>query len=150
MKLGNTGILCVLTPGHSAGCLSFIFNSSLQDEELSVGVMGGSAVWPNFPEARMYENSIEYFKLYTDLCSCNAFSAVHQPESALDLVRDHWQKGTPHPWVCTPEEYDKAYLQGFRDKAEKTIYSGYMQPYMMPVRDGNAPSPEGSPLPVKK
>jgi hypothetical protein len=107
--------------------------------------MGGSAVWPNFPEARMYESSIEYFKLYTDDAGCNAFSAVHQKEKELDLVRDHWTKGTPHPWVCTAEEFDRVCLQSFRNKAENTIYSGKMQDYMMP---GGVK--EGSPLPPRK
>jgi metallo-beta-lactamase class B len=145
MQLGNTKLLCVATPGHSAGCFSFIFNSSLHGDALSAGVMGGSAVWPNFPEARLYENSIEYFKLFTDIAGCNAFSAVHQKAEELDKVRDHWDKGMAHPWVCAPEDYDAAYLQGFRDKAENTIYSGNMQPYMMP--NG---APEGSPLPPRR
>lgn len=142
LKLGNTELLCIATPGHSAGCFSFIFNSVLHGKELSVGVMGGSAVWPNFPEARLYENSVEYFRLFTDLEQCSAFSAVHQSPAQLDRVRDHWNKGTPHPWVCAKEDYDEAYLQGFRNKVRKTVYSGFIQPYLMP--DGK---PEGSPLP---
>ncbi|MBQ9153236.1 MAG: MBL fold metallo-hydrolase [Solobacterium sp.] len=150
LKLGNTALYCISTPGHSAGCLSFIFNSSLHGEPLSVGVMGGSAVWPDFPEARMYESSVEYFRLYTDIFRCNAFSAVHQRKNELDRVRDHWSIGTEHPWLCRPEEFDRAYLQGFRDKVQRTIYSGYMQPYMMPVRNGELPEPEGSPLPEKQ
>ncbi|MDO4414983.1 MAG: MBL fold metallo-hydrolase [Erysipelotrichaceae bacterium] len=145
MKVGNTRLLCISTPGHSAGCMSFIFNSSFHGEDLSVGVMGGSAVWPNFPEARLYENSIEYFKLYTDSAGCNAFSAVHQNEAELNKVRDHWNKGTEHPWVCRKEEFDSACLQEFRNKAQNTIYSGRMQPYMMP--NGTE---EGSPLPPRK
>lgn len=145
MKIGNTGLLCIATPGHSAGCLSFIFNSSLHGEERMVGVMGGSAVWPDFPEARLYESSIEYFRLFAGIAGCNAFSAVHQRENELDKVRNHWDKGTPHPWICDAENFDSAYLQGFRDKAQNTIYSGKMQPYLMP--DGN---PEGSPLPPRK
>ncbi len=145
LKMGDTKLLSIATPGHSAGCLSFIFNSALHGEALCVGVMGGSAVWPNFPEARLYENSIEYFKLYTDMAGCNAFSAVHQKADDLDKVRAHWDKGTPHPWACRAEDYDAAYLQGFRDKVQNTIYSGNMQPYMMP--NG---APEGSPLPPRK
>lgn len=145
LKTGNTELLCLSTPGHSAGCISFIFNASLHGEEISVGVMGGSAVWPNFPEARLYENSIEYFRLYTDLFECNAFAAVHQSEQELDRVRDHWSKGTGHPWACSKEDFDRAYLQGFRDKVQNTIYSGMMQEYLMP--NGK---PEGSPLPERK
>ena len=145
LKLGNTKVACISTPGHSAGCVSFIFNSSFHGEELCVGVMGGSAVWPNFPEARLYENSIEYFKLYTDLAGCNAFSAVHQSEKDLDQVRDHWNKGTAHPWVCEKEDFDDACLNGFRNKVQNTIYSDKMQPYLMP--NGME---EGSPLPQKK
>lgn len=145
LKLGDTRLFCVSTPGHSAGCLSFIFNSSLHGEELTVGVMGGSAVWPNFPEARMYQNSIEYFKLFTDLAGCNAFSAVHQREEVLDLVRDHWNKGTAHPWACTKDTFNEAYLQPFRNKVLNTIYSDFIQQYLMP--NGR---PEGSPLPSRK
>lgn len=145
LQLGGTKLLCIATPGHSAGCFSFIFNSALHGEAISVGVMGGSAVWPDFPEARLYENSVEYFKLFTDMAGCNAFSAVHQKAEDLDKVRDHWSKGSPHPWVCRAEDYDAAYLQGFRDKAQSVIYSGNMQPYMMP--NGAL---EGSPLPPRK
>ena len=145
LKLGDTRLLCISTPGHSAGCLSFIFNSSLHGNDLTVGVMGGSAVWPNFPEARMYQNSIEYFKLYTDLAGCNAFSAVHQREAALDQVRDHWNSGTAHPWVCTEASFNEMYLQVFRNRVQKTICSDFIQQYLMP--DG---TPEGSPLPTGK
>ena len=145
LAVGNTKLLCIATPGHSAGCISFIFNSSLHGEKIRVGMMGGSAVWPNFPETRLYASSIEYFRLYTDLAGCNAFSAVHQNESELNKVRDHWSKGTPHPWVSSEEGYNAAYLQGFRDKVQKALYSGRMQPYLMP--DGSL---EGSPLPERK
>ena len=145
MKLGNTRILCISTPGHSAGCISFIFNSSFHGEKLSVGVMGGSAVWPNFPEARLYENSIAYFKLYTDIAGCNAFSAVHQSEAELNKVREHWNKGEEHPWVCRKEDFNHAYLDEFRDKVQNTIYSNKMQHYLMP--NG---AEEGSPLPQRK
>ncbi len=133
LKLGNTRLLCVSTPGHSAGCVSFIFNSSLHGEALSVGVMGGSAVWPNFPEARLYESSIEYFRMFTDMAGCNAFSGAHQREQELDKVRAHWSKGAPHPWVCAAADYDRAYLDGFRKMVRDTVQSDRIQPYMMPV-----------------
>ena len=133
LKLGNTRLLCISTPGHSAGCISFIFNSSLHGEALSVGVMGGSAVWPNFPEARLYESSIEYFRLFADTAGCNAFSGAHQQETELDKVREHWSMGTPHPWVCAAEDYDRVYLDGFRKLVRDTVQSDRIQPYMMPV-----------------
>ena len=150
LKLGDTRLLCIATPGHSAGCFSFIFSSSLHGEELTVGFMGGSAVWPNFPEARIYQASVDVFSLYANAAGCNAFTGTHQRESALDAVRDHWSKGTPHPWVCPKEEYDKAYLQSFRNFLLNTIYSGYMQPYMRPAMGGHEPAPEGSPLPPRE
>ena len=133
MKLGDTRLLCVATPGHSAGCISFIFNSSLHGAALSVGVMGGSAVWPNFPEARLYGSSVEYFGLFARAAGCNAFAGAHQRESDLDRVRDHWDRGTPHPWVCAPEDYDSVYLEGFREMVRQTVASEKIQPYMMPV-----------------
>ena len=45
LKIGDVIIQIVATPGHSPGCLSFIFPVSDNGEPHMAGVMGGSAVW---------------------------------------------------------------------------------------------------------
>ena len=150
LELGNTKILCVLTPGHSDGCVSFIFNAIYKNEEIMVGMMGGSAVWPNMPQIRMYQSSIEYFKLYTDMAECDAFISAHRRKDLLDKVNDSWNGTCRNPWVCGKENYDEEYLTPFRNNALRTVKSDSTQIYMMPVSPvtGEAKA-EGSPIPEK-
>ncbi|MDO9631596.1 MAG: MBL fold metallo-hydrolase, partial [Humidesulfovibrio sp.] len=64
IALGATAVQVVATPGHSAGCMSFIFPVTDGGVPHVVGIMGGSAVWTTQLEARQYKASIEYFKAH--------------------------------------------------------------------------------------
>ncbi|MBR5873881.1 MAG: MBL fold metallo-hydrolase [Oscillospiraceae bacterium] len=150
LEVGNTKIFCILTPGHSDGCVSFIFNAEYKGEEIMVGMMGGSATWPNMPQIRMYQSSIEYFKLYTDMAGCNAFALAHRRKDVLDKIALSWSGEQENPWVCTKEEYDKAYLTQFRNNALRAIKCDEVQLYMMPASPvtGHAKE-ESSPIPER-
>lgn len=148
LKLGDTCIYCVFTPGHSPGCMSFIFNAQYQGKEIMVGMMGGSAAWPDLPELRQYQNSVEYFHIFTDIAHCNAYTGVHQSRDVIDRVRDSGQGIGANPWICTEEEFNAIYLQKYRDRATDTIRNSCFYTYCMPGRNADgSPVSEGSPIP---
>ena len=150
IRLGNTNILSILTPGHSDGCMSFIFNAAYHGEEIMVGMMGGSAAWPNMPQIRMYQSSIDYFKLYTDLAGCNAFIAAHQMKEALDQVQESWNGTCENPWLCRKEDFDEKYLTRFRTNALRSLRCSGLQTYRMPPMPGtDTARDEGSPIPER-
>ena len=148
IRHGHTEILTVATPGHSLGCMSFIISSAWKGEPLRVAMLGGSAVWPNQPEIRSYQSSLAYFKLFTDLAQCNAFTGTHQPQAAIDAVRLAVEGEGSHPWICRPEELDQVYYQDYRDRLVKTLQNPGLQTYRKPVpAKGGLPRIEGSPIP---
>lgn len=150
IRLGNTNIISILTPGHSDGCMSFIFNAAYHGEEISVGMMGGSAAWPNLPQLRIYQSSIEYFRQYTDMAGCNAFISAHQRETTLDLVRDSWNGICENPFICRKEEFNDKYLASFRNNALRSLRCHGLQTYMMPPSPVTGEiRPEGSPVPER-
>ena len=146
LKVGNTNLYCTATPGHSPGCMSFIFNDSYQGREINVGMMGGSAVWPDLPEIRLYQNSVEYFKLFTDKAECDAFTAVHQKKETLDQVKESWNGKVPHPWLCTKETFDSACLDEFRTLVRTVLKSHEIQTYKMFAGPDQPLHDEGSPV----
>ena len=150
LEIGNTKILCILTPGHSDGCVSFVFNARYKDEEIMVGMMGGSATWPNMPQIRMYQNSIDYFKLYTDMAECNAFVSAHRRKDVLENVAQSWSGECQNPWLCSKEDFDEKYLTQFRNNALCAVKCDEVQLYMMPASPMTGHSKEeGSPIPER-
>lgn len=130
ISLGNTVLACVFTPGHSPGCLSFIFNSSYLGKEIAVGVMGGSGCWPDMPEIRQYQNSVEYFRLYTEEAGCSAWVQIHQQKAELKKAADACAEESPsHPWITEEENFSAAYLQFFRSRAAEVLATGFVPPY---------------------
>ena len=57
IKLGNTEIRTILTPGHSPGVMSFIFNVTDGDKSYTAGMQGGAGL------NSLNMEFIEYFKL---------------------------------------------------------------------------------------
>ena len=114
------------------------------------GMMGGSATWPNMPQIRMYQNSIDYFKLYTDMAGCNAFVSAHQPKNMLEKVALSWSGECEHPWLCAKEAFDEKYLTQFRNNALRALKCDEVQLYMMPASPMTGHSKEeGSPIPER-
>ncbi len=56
IKLGNTEIECVLTPGHSEGVMSFFFKVQEDDKEYNVGYFGGAGFNTLYKQALINSN----------------------------------------------------------------------------------------------
>jgi metallo-beta-lactamase class B len=140
IKLGHTTIQIVATPGHSAGCVSFIIPVTDNGKPHIAGIMGGTGAWATQLEIRLYKTSIEYFKAFTTAAKCDVGLGVHstEPDFAAVRVRKH---GEAHPLVIGTEKFDTVYLQKFRDLYQYVLDSGKVQPYPGVVAPpGSAPA----------
>jgi metallo-beta-lactamase class B len=128
IRVGNTTFHIVATPGHSAGCISFIIPVTDNGQAHMAGIMGGTAVWGTQLETRLYKASIEYFKAFAAAAKCDVGLGVHslEPDFAALRVR---KSGEPHPLVIGTAKFDTVYLQKYRDLYQYVLDSGKMQPY---------------------
>lgn len=128
IKIGSVIFQIIATPGHSPGCLSFIFPVTDNGETHMAGIMGGSAVWPTQVETRLYKSSIEYFKAFAQAAKCDVGLAFHSQESDFAQLRIR-KPGEPNPLVIGEEKFDKVFLQKYRDRYQKMLESGDINPY---------------------
>jgi len=128
IKIGSLLILFVSTPGHSPGCMSFIFPVTDNGERHVVGIMGGSAVWPTQTETRLYKSSVEYFRAFAAAEGCDVGLVFHPRESDFAALRTR-KPGDPNPLVIGKEDFDRVYLEKFRDRYRKMLESGGLPPY---------------------
>jgi metallo-beta-lactamase class B len=128
IKIGSVIFQIIATPGHSPGCLSFIFPVTDNGETHMAGIMGGSAVWPTQVETRLYKSSIEYFKAFAQAAKCDVGLSFHSQESDFAQLRIR-KPGEPNLLVIGQEKFDKVYLQKYRDRYQKMLESGDLNPY---------------------
>lgn len=128
IKIGSVIFQIIATPGHSPGCLSFIFPVTDNGETHMAGIMGGSAVWPTQVETRLYKSSIEYFKAFAQAAKCDVGLLFHSQASDFAQLRDR-KPGEPNPLVIGQEKFDTVYLEKFRDRYQKMLESGTLNPY---------------------
>lgn len=128
IKTGSVIFQIIATPGHSPGCLSFIFPVTDNGETHMAGIMGGSAIWPTQVETRLYKSSIEYFKAFAQAAKCDVGLAFHSQESDFAQLRIRKQSD-PNPLVIGQEKFDKVFLQKYRDRYQKMLESGDLFPY---------------------
>ncbi|MFZ2960945.1 MAG: MBL fold metallo-hydrolase [Candidatus Ozemobacteraceae bacterium] len=133
LMVENTTIQMVYTPGHSAGCMSFIIPVKDNGEAHVAGIMGGSGVWTVPLDARLYKASVEYFKSFADAAKCDVGLGVHSQEEDFAALRIRKQ-GEPHPLVLGTEKFDTVYLKKFRDMYQFVIESGKMASYPMALQ----------------
>lgn len=62
VKLGNTDITCVLSPGHTAGTMTYFFDVTDGEKTLRAGYFGGTGM------LGMYQDFCKKFGLPLDLC----------------------------------------------------------------------------------
>ncbi len=127
IKVGKTTFRIVATPGHSAGCVSFIFPVTDRGKTHMAGVMGGTGVWSTQQETRLYKASVEYFKAFATAARCDVGLGVHSLESDFAAVRVR-KPGEAHPLVIGTAKFDTVYLQKYRDMYQYVLDSGKMQP----------------------
>ncbi|HEX2921712.1 MAG TPA: MBL fold metallo-hydrolase [Bacteroidales bacterium] len=128
IKVGNVIVQSYSTPGHSAGCMSFIFPVTENGEKHVVGIMGGSAVWPTQLETRLYKASVEYFSAIAKAEGCDIGLVFHPQEQDFAGMRNR-KPGESNPLVIGPDEFNNVYLEGFRTRYKKMLESGSITPY---------------------
>jgi metallo-beta-lactamase class B len=128
IKIGSEIFQIIATPGHSPGCLSFIFPVKDNGVIHMAGIMGGSAVWPTQDETRLYKSSIEYFKAFAKASKCDVGLVFHSQESDFAQLRIR-KPGEPNPLVIGQEKFDTVFLKKFRDRYQKMLESGTIFPY---------------------
>jgi len=120
IKCGETIVQIVATPGHSAGCMSFIFPVTDNGTPHMAGIMGGSAVFPTPLETYLYKTSVEYFRAFAEASHCDVGLAFHCRESDFTALRTR-KNGDSHPLVIGTEKFDLVYLQGYRDRYQAMV-----------------------------
>jgi metallo-beta-lactamase class B len=128
IKAGTEIFEIIATPGHSPGCMSFIFPVKDNGEAHMAGLMGGSAVWPTQVETRLYKSSIEYFKAFATAAKCDVGLAFHAQEADFNALRNR-KVGEPNPLVIGTDGFNTVYLNKFRDRFQKMLDSGQMKSY---------------------
>jgi metallo-beta-lactamase class B len=128
IKAGSIIFRIIATPGHSPGCMSFIFPVSDNGVAHMAGLMGGSAVWPTQVETKLSKASIEYFKAFAIASKCDVGLAFHSQEADFAALRNRKVK-EPNPYVIGTEKFNTVYLQKFRDRYQNMLNSGQIKPY---------------------
>jgi metallo-beta-lactamase class B len=129
IKVGSEFFQVVATPGHSPGCVSFIFPVTDNGENHVAGLMGGSAVWPVQGEMQLYKTSIEYFKAFALAAKCDVGLNVHSTERDFAQLRIR-KPGDPNPMVIGQDKFDAVYLKRYRDRYLQMLNSGNFTPYL--------------------
>ena len=123
IKIGTEIFHVIATPGHSPGCMSFIFPVKDNGEAHMAGLMGGSAVWPTQVETRLYKSSIEYFKAFAMDAGCDVGLGFHSQEADFATLRIR-KAGEPNPLILGTEKFNTVYLGKFRDRYQQMLESG--------------------------
>jgi metallo-beta-lactamase class B len=122
ISLGNTVVQIVSTPGHTAGCVSFIVPVTDKGIPHMVGIMGGVTLSRDWNNAYLYKSSIEYFQKFTREARCDVGLSTHfwgfEPIRIKLGVR---KPAEVNPFVIGTEKFESEYLQQFRDIFQSTI-----------------------------
>ena len=146
IQLGNTTVEVVFTPGHSPGCVSFIFPVRDRGEKHVVGLMGGSSVPGTWNEALVYHTSVEYFKQKSIEAKCDVGLAVHAKQYKDDFEKiPTLQPGVPHPLVLGTERYVTEYIESYYENARRQF--DRLKPQHFQMRGGRG---SGPPQPLKQ
>ena len=121
--LGDTKVHAFATPGHTPGCLSFIFKVTDEGREHWVAMWGGTGI-PRDPAARQqYLASCQSFAAHTEAFGCDAEIATHPFVDSsilkLQIIRSI-PDGVPNPFVLGRENY-KYYEKMFENMCRAAI-----------------------------
>ena len=114
--LGNTTIRCVMTPGHTEGCMSFIVPVYDEGRLHHLALWGGTGIIPTADKIA-YLNSVEKFDKVCDEfevdCEISNHPFVDNSILRLEVVRNI-ADGVPNPFVIGRDAY-KRYEKMFYD-----------------------------------
>jgi phosphoribosyl 1,2-cyclic phosphodiesterase len=108
LKVGNTSITAVATPGHTPGCYSFIFPVYEQAVKHMVGFFGGGGI-PSAADAKTTQvQSFTKFANAADRANVDVLLSNHQDQDQavqnFDILTNR-AKSLPNPFVIGKEAY---------------------------------------------
>ncbi len=108
-KLGDTEVTCVMTPGHTPGCLSFIFPVTDEGVKHMVGIWGGTGTPRNNPELKKsYLDSTRRFLKICEEKGCDVEISSHpfvnNSIERLNIIRNITD-GVHNPFVVGKDGY---------------------------------------------
>jgi len=115
LKLGDTQITCVMTPGHTPGCLSFIFPVTDEGKRHMAGIWGGTGIPRDPGLVNEYLNSIRRFSSICKEMGCDVEISSHpfvnNGIARLEIIRNITD-GVQNPFVVGKEGYQYS-MKGF-------------------------------------
>lgn len=119
LVFGDVSIICVLTPGHTPGCMSFIIDVTDCGEPHKVMLWGGTGVMP-WTDPDEYMASVDKFEAVCERQGVDSYVSNHPfvdlSYLKLDIVR-HMVDGVNNPFVSSPKAVHE-YLEMFRGRAQ--------------------------------
>ncbi|MBW5411116.1 MBL fold metallo-hydrolase [Brachyspira hampsonii] len=123
IKLGDTSITILETPGHTPGCTSFIFPVKFRGKEYTAVLWGGTGLPKDRDSILKYKTSAEYFKkesisrnalvsLTAHLFADNGYANLEKAGSL--------KSGEQNPFIMSKENMEK-YLNSLIERAEKEL-----------------------------
>lgn len=120
IKLGDTSITILETPGHTAGCSSFIFPVKYKRKEYTAVLWGGTGLPKEKELAAKYKESAEYFKKEAlsknALVSLTAHLFADNGYANLEKVAN-LKEGEANPFIMTKAQMEK-YLNSLIERAK--------------------------------
>ena len=121
IKLGDTSITILETPGHTAGCTSFIFPVKYKGKEYTAVLWGGTGLPRDKDLIQKYKESAEYFKKEAAARNAEVSLTAHlfadNGYANLEKVRN-LKEGEQNPFIMSKENMEK-YLNGLIERAKK-------------------------------
>lgn len=120
IKLGDTSITILETPGHTAGCSSFIFPVKYKGKEYTAVLWGGTGLPKEKELVAKYKESAEYFKKEAlsknALVSLTAHMFADNGYANLEKVAN-LKEGEANPFIMTKAQMEK-YLNSLIERAK--------------------------------
>ena len=120
IKLGDTSITILETPGHTAGCSSFIFPVKYKGKEYTAVLWGGTELPKEKELVAKYKESAEYFKKEAlsknALVSLTAHLFADNGYANLEKVAN-LKEGEANPFIMTKAQMEK-YLNSLIERAK--------------------------------
>ena len=123
--LGDTAVHCVLTPGHTQGCMSFIVPVYDEGRPHHLAIWGGTGVLPTSDKAAYLDSVVKFDKVcdqYEVDCEISNHPFVDNSIQRLEVIRNI-AEGVPNPFVIGQDAY-KRYEKMFYDLCRAKMGAG--------------------------
>lgn len=123
ITLGDTTVTVIDTPGHTPGCMSFVFPVNVNGNSYTAAQWGGTGAPRDLKDKLTYRKSIDYFEKHTQSAGAtvkiNAHLFVDGGYEKLDAVRTPME-ANENPWIIG-EEGLAAYYDDLRKMIDGAI-----------------------------